>query len=152
LEIISQFHRRFGAAVKKYNKTMRFVILAFLTLMLSRGGVAQQPPSDRPPANVAGNWTFYTKGDDGKTGTHYLQIVQNGETLTGHFKGPFQSGGIQGTINLEHVVIKTKTLHVFTFRGRAQGDSIQGTCGIMGHHCTFQGVRTSGQGSSGAPD
>ncbi len=138
--------------MKKYNKTLLFAFCAFLMLVLSSRGVAQQPPGDKPPANVAGNWTFYTKGDDGKTGTHYLQIIQNGENLTGHFKGPNQSGGIQGTINLEHVVIKTKTLHVFTFRGRAQGDSIQGNCGIMGHHCTFQGVRTSGQQSSGTPD
>lgn len=137
--------------MKKYNKTMLFALFTFMMLVASSGGVAQQPPSDRPPANVAGNWTFYTKGDDGKTGTHYLQIIQNGETLTGHFKGPNQSGGIQGTVNIQHVVIKTKTYHVFTFRGRVEGDSIQGECGIMGHHCTFQGVRTSGQ-SSGGPD
>jgi hypothetical protein len=138
--------------MKRCNETMLFVRFTFLALVMVSGGVAQQRPSDKPPANVAGNWTFYTKGDDGKTGTHYLQIVQNGNDLTGHFKGPNQSGGIQGTINLQHVVIKTRTFHVFTFRGRAQGDSIQGECGIMGHHCTFQGVRTSGQLSSGAPD
>jgi hypothetical protein len=138
--------------MKKCNETMLFVLFTFLALVMVSGGSAQQPPADKPPANVAGNWTFYTKGDDGKTGTHYLQIIQNGNDLTGHFKGPNQSGGIQGTINLQHVVIKTKTFHVFTFRGRAQGDSIQGECGIMGHHCTFQGVRTSGQQSSGSPD
>jgi hypothetical protein len=138
--------------MEKYNKSVLFVLFAFLTLILTNGGAAQQPPSDRPPANVAGNWTFYTKGDDGKTGTHYLTIIQNGEDLTGHFKGPNQSGGIQGTINIQHVVIKTKTFHVFTFRGRVEGDSIQGNCGIMGHHCTFQGVRTSGQQSTTGPD
>ena len=80
--------------MKKYNKSVLFVLLAFLALVLGNSGAAQQPPGDRPPANVAGNWTFYTKGDDGKTGTHYLQIIQNGENLTGHFKGPNQSGGI----------------------------------------------------------
>ena len=138
--------------MKKYNKTMRFVLFTFLMLVLGSSGVAQQPPGEKPPANVAGKWTFYTKGDDGKTGTHYLQIIQNGEDLTGHFKGPYQSGGIEGTINEQHIVIKTKTRHVFTFRGRAEGDSIQGNCGIMGHHCTFQGVRTSGQQSSPGPD
>ncbi len=152
MKIISRFHQCFGETMKKYNKAMRFVLFTFFALVLGGGGIAQQPPSDKPPANVAGNWTFYTKGDDGKTGTHYLQIIQNGENLTGHFKGPYQSGGIQGTINLEHIVIKTKTRHVFTFRGRAQGDSIQGNCGIMGHHCTFEGVRTSGQASSAGPD
>jgi len=138
--------------MKKYSKTRWLLTFTFLMLGLGNGGVAQQAPEEKPPANVAGNWTFYTKGDDGKTGTHYLQIIQSGNDLSGHFKGPYQSGGIQGTINEQHIVIKTKTRHIFTFRGRAEGDSIQGNCGIMGHHCTFQGVRTSGQQSSGTPD
>ena len=43
-------------------------------------------------ANVAGTWMIYTHGDDGKTGTHTVQIVQNGNTLTGHFKGPYPIG------------------------------------------------------------
>src|SRR5271170_1033749 len=127
--------------MKKYNKTMLFVLFTLLTLVPGSGGVAQQPPSDRPPANVAGSWTFYTKGDDGKTGTHYITLVQNGNALTGHFKGPNQSGGLDGTINEQHIVFRTKTRHVFTFRGRVEGDNIEGTCGIMGHHCTFQAVR-----------
>jgi hypothetical protein len=128
--------------MRKYKKAT-IAIFALLAMIVGNTTLSQQPPADKPPANVGGNWTFYTKGDNGKTGTHYLQIIQNGDNLTGHFKGPNQSGGIQGTINLQHVVIKTKTLHVFTFRGRVEGDSIQGDCGIMGHHCTFQGVRTN---------
>jgi hypothetical protein len=151
-EIVWRFRQRFGEIMKKYNKAIGLLIFTFLMLAVGSGGVAQEPPAAKPPANVAGNWTFYTKGDDGKTGTHYLRIVQDGENLTGHFKGPNQSGGIEGTVNLQHVVIKTKTFHVFTFRGRAEGDTIQGNCGIMGHHCTFQGVRTSGQQSSAGPD
>jgi hypothetical protein len=129
--------------MKKYAKTMLLTFFALLAVIGGSIGFSQQPPPERPPANVAGNWTFYTKGDDGKTGTHYLRVIQNGNDLTGHFKGPYQSGGIEGTINEQHVVIKTKTRHVFTFRGRVEGDSIQGNCGIMGHHCTFQGVRSN---------
>jgi len=117
------------------------IFFAFLVLWAGITGIAQQPPPERPPANVAGSWTFYTKGDDGKTGTHYITFEQNGNNLTGHFKGPNQSGGLDGTINEQHIVFKTKTPHVFTFRGRVEGDSIDGTCGIMGHHCTFQAVR-----------
>ena len=124
----------------------RITLLPLLVLIALAAGksFAQQVPTERPPASVGGNWTFYTRGDDGKTGTHFLEIVQDGTTLTGHFKGPNQSGGIEGTIDAQHVVIKTKTRHVFTFRGRVDGNSIQGNCGIMGHHCTFQGVRQGG--------
>jgi hypothetical protein len=142
LEISTRIKPVFLGEIMKRSKSI-LAIFAFLAIIAGSTAISQQPPAEKPPANVAGNWTFYTKGDDGKTGTHYLQIIQNGNDLTGHFKGPNQSGGIQGTINLQHIVIKTKTFHVFTFRGRVEGDSIQGTCGIMGHHCTFQGVRTN---------
>jgi hypothetical protein len=120
----------------------RWLLCALVLMMACAAGVAQQVPNDRPPANVAGKWTFYTKGDDGKTGTHYIEFEQNGGTLTGHFKGPNQSGGLQGTVEMQHIVFETKTRHVFHFNGRVDGDSIKGNCGIMGHHCTFEAVRS----------
>ena len=120
------------------------LILAFLTFVLLTLGntlVAQQLPQDRPPAEVAGNWVLYTKGDDGKTGTHTITLIQNGSTLTGHFKGPYQSGGIEGTINVRHIVFKTKTRNVFTFRGMVDGNTMEGNFGIRGHHGTWEARR-----------
>jgi hypothetical protein len=93
--------------------------------------LAQEPPSDQPPANVAGNWTFYTKGEDGRTDTKHVELKQDGGKLSGHFKGPNQSGGIEGTVEGRHIVFKTKTRNVFTFRGQADGDSMHGTFGIF---------------------
>jgi hypothetical protein len=120
------------------------LILAFLTFVLLTLGntlVAQQLPQDRPPAEVAGNWVLYTTGDDGKTGTHTITLIQNGSTLTGHFKGPYQSGGIEGTINVRHIVFKTKTRNVFTFRGMVDGNTMEGNFGIRGHHGTWEARR-----------
>ena len=120
------------------------LILAFLTFVLLTLGntlVAQQLPQDRPPAEVAGNWVLYTKGDDGKTGTHTISLIQNGSTLTGHFKGPYQSGGIEGTINVRHIVFKTKTRNVFTFRGMVDGNTMEGNFGIRGNHGTWEARR-----------
>jgi hypothetical protein len=120
------------------------LILAFLTFVLLTLGntlVAQQLPQDRPPAEVAGNWVLYTKGDDGKTGTHTITLIQNGSTLTGHFKGPYQSGGIEGTINVRHIVFKTKTRNVFTFRGMVDGNTMEGNFGIRGRHGTWEARR-----------
>ena len=123
------------------NHKLLFASLVYLLLDLGHIGFSQQLPQDRPPANVAGTWMIYTHGDDGKTGTHTVQIVQNGNTLTGHFKGPYQSGGIEGTMNIRHIVFRTKTRNVFTFRGMVDGSTMEGNFGIRGHHGTWQGRR-----------
>ena len=125
----------------KNNKRILHAFFALLLLIAGNAAVAQQLPQDRPPADVAGNWVIYTKGDNGKTGTHTVTLIQNGSTLTGHFKGPNQSGGIEGTINVRHIVFKTKTRNVLTFRGMVDGNSMQGNFGIRGQHGTWQARR-----------
>jgi hypothetical protein len=118
------------------------VTLFFLLLLaFSHIGFGQQLPQDRSAANVAGTWMIYTHGDDGKTGTHTVEIVQNGNTLTGHFKGPNQSGGIEGTMNFRHILFRTKTRNVLTFRGMVDGNTMEGNFGIRGQHGTWQGRR-----------
>ena len=62
--------------------------------------------------------------------------------LSGHFKGPNQSGGIEGTINEQHIVVRTKTRWVFVFRGRLQGNAIQGTFHDRRGTGEWQAVRT----------
>jgi hypothetical protein len=119
-----------------------FTLLALLLLALGHIAFAQQlPQEDHPAADVAGTWMIYTHGDDGKTGTHTVQIVQNGNTLTGHFKGPYQSGGIEGTMNVRHIVFRTKTRNVLTFRGMVDGNTMEGNFGVRGHHGTWEGRR-----------
>jgi hypothetical protein len=123
-------------------KNYKMFLAFFAFLLLSLGSsVAQQLPQERAPANVAGDWVIYTKGDDGKTGTHTVTIIQNGTTLTGHFKGPYQSGGIEGTVNIRHIVFKTKTRNVLTFRGMIGGNTMEGNFGVRGHHGTWEGRR-----------
>jgi hypothetical protein len=126
--------------MKNYKTFLALFILLLLTL---GNAVAQElpQPQDRPSADVAGNWVLYTKGDDGKTGTHTITLIQNGSSLTGHFKGPYQSGGIEGTINVRHIVFKTKTRNVFTFRGMVDGNTMEGNFGIRGHHGTWEARR-----------
>jgi hypothetical protein len=121
---------------------LSFTLLFLLLLAFSHIGFSQQlPQQDRSAANVAGTWMIYTHGDDGNTGTHTVQIVQNGNTLTGHFKGPNQSGGIEGTMNFRHIVFRTKTRNVLTFRGMVDGNTMEGNFGIRGKHGTWQGRR-----------
>ena len=43
------------------------------------------------------------------------------------FQGPDWSGGLEGTINEQHIVFRTKSRFPMVYRGRVQGDTIQGT-------------------------
>lgn len=118
---------RLGGLTRNYSAKPFFVLFAFLLLGLVLMAHGQEPPPEKPPANVAGKWTIYSKAADGKTATKYIQLKQNGNTITGHFKGLDQSGGLEGTINEQHIVFRSKTRWVFVFRGRVDGNTIQGT-------------------------
>jgi len=128
--------------MKMFTRKSMVIALALFCLGAQRFAVAQQPPAEAPPANVAGKWTVYAKGADGETSTKYLEIKQDGNTLSGHFKGPNQSGGIEGTINEQHIVVRTKTRWVFVFRGRVEGNTIQGTFHDRRGTGQWQAVRT----------
>jgi hypothetical protein len=119
-----------------------FLALLLTLIMVSSFSLAQQPPAEQPPDNVEGKWTIYAKDPDGGTSTKYLEIKQNGTALSGHFKGPHQSGGIEGTINLHHIVIRTKTRDVLTFRGKVEGNKMSGNFGNRGRHGEWEAVRT----------
>ena len=105
-----------------------------LILLASSVARPQQPPPDQPTVDISGKWTIYSRSDDGKTATKTMDIKQKGNILSGHFKGPNQSGGIEGTIEGNRVVIRTKTYNQFTFHGHVDGDSMKGHWGIFVHH------------------
>lgn len=119
-------------------------LLLLLALMLAMVGVsrAQQPPPEQPRDNVAGKWTIYANDPDGGASTKYVEIKQSGTQLSGHFKGPHQSGGIEGTINVHHIVFRTKTRDVLTFRGKVECNKMSGKFGNRGRHGEWQALRT----------
>ncbi len=131
-----------------HKPTSRLISLCFV-LLLAVGNfcVAQEPPppSGQPPANVAGKWIIYANDPDGSTSTKYIDLKQNGEILSGKFKGPYTSGGLEGTIQERHIVFKTKTRHVLTFRGRVDGDKVDGV--IQGTKITGNFHAPKGTGS-----
>jgi hypothetical protein len=119
-----------------------FLALLWTLVLVSSVSLAQQPPAEQPPDNVEGKWTIYAKDPDGGTSTKYVEIKQNGTVLSGHFKGPHQSGGIEGTINVHHIVFRTKTRDVLTFRGKVEGNKMSGNFGNRGRHGEWEAVRT----------
>ena len=103
-----------------------FVVFWLMTMFYQVAVWAQQAPSQQPPANVNGKWTLYCNDPNGQTSTKYLQIQQEGNNIKGHFKGPNASGGIEGTIEQQHLVVRTKTRDVLVFRGRIDGPRVDG--------------------------
>jgi hypothetical protein len=121
--------------VKRYRYGISLLCFGLIALM-GTTVLAQQPPAQQQPANVAGNWTLYCKDPNGSTSAKYLDLQQKGSVISGHFKGPNQSGGVEGTIDQQHLVVRTKTREVLTFRGRVEGPRVEGV--IQGN--TFNGT------------
>lgn len=122
-----------------------------LLMIFVQAAWSQQAPSQEPPANVTGKWTLYCNDPNGTTSAKYLDLQQEGTNIKGHFKGLNQSGGVEGTINEQHLVVRTKTRGVLVFRGRVdgprvagvvQGSTFNGTFHDRGGTGTFQGQRT----------
>jgi hypothetical protein len=125
----------------KNHKQLFLSLFAIFFLILANTAFAQQLPQEKPAADVSGDWTIYSKGEDGKTATQYITLKQDGNTITGHFKGPNQSGSLKGTINVRHIVFQTDTREVLTFRGMVDGNTMEGNFGIRAHHGTWQARR-----------
>jgi hypothetical protein len=102
-----------------------------------------QPPPPQGPANASGNWTIFAANVDHPGGsTKTVRITQTGAQLGGHFKGPNQSGGIEGFVNGSHIEFSTKTRDVLTFRGEVEGDTMSGMYGVHGQHAPWHAVRS----------
>ena len=114
-------------------------------MLFAIGMSAQAPlPSERnqTPVNVTGHWEIEAKNWNGSFDTKEVDLTQNGDAITGHFKGPNQSGGLDGSINNHHIVFRTKTRHPLTFRGQVQGDTMEGNFHVMGKEGEFHAERT----------
>jgi hypothetical protein len=128
--------------MRKLNATLGLATITLLSLIFCSTTFAQQPPD-----NVEGNWTIYsTDTRDGGTQIKHVQIAQYGNRVTGFFEGPNQSGLIQGRIDVHHIMFKTVTRNVLTFRGQIYGNNISGLYGIHGKRAPWQAVRTTGIG------
>jgi hypothetical protein len=105
------------------NHRTKLLLLCFTFVLL---GASDMTVAQEPPADVAGNWTIHSKGPDGRERTQTMQLTQQGGVITGHYQGPGQEGELQGTINEQHILFRTKTHTVLTFRGRVDGPRVEG--------------------------
>lgn len=103
------------------------------------------PPASAPAPsniNISGNWTIYAYNvAQPGSSLKQVQISQDGNVLTGNFRGPNQKGHLQGWINGNHVEFSTDTRDVLTFRGEVTSDGMSGMYGIHGEHAPWKAQR-----------
>jgi len=78
------------------------------------------------PANVAGTWKISVSGEAG----HAEQIIvlkQEGNKITGTFKGPRQSGPLEGTVDGNNISFHVATRVPLDYKGTVDGDTMKGT-------------------------
>lgn len=111
---------------KRKRLTNMLAILAVLMLCASMGAVAQTTA-----ANVAGTWTFKVSGDAGSA-DQTIVIKQDGSKITGTFKGPRQSGTIDGTVDGNNIKFHVTARAGIDYTGTVDGDSMKGTLAARG--------------------
>jgi hypothetical protein len=77
-------------------------------------------------ANVAGSWNVKVSGDAG-TADQKIDLTQDGNKIGGTFKGPRQSGTIEGTVDGNNIKFRVKALVPIDYVGTVDGDSMKGT-------------------------
>src|SRR5260370_24493178 len=109
-------------------RTRLLVMFAALLLSLFVGVVPSSGAADT--ANVAGEWNLTVESPNG-TGTPSVTFKQDGETLTGTYKGRFSEAPLKGTS--KHNAIKVSVTIspqgqdvVIEYSGAVDGDTMNG--------------------------
>jgi hypothetical protein len=109
-----------------------------MLLVLMLGAVAVAADS---PANVAGNWTV-TASNGRRKITQTLVIQQDGDKISGTFKGPRQSGTLSGSVSGNAVTFHVDAKIPLDYTGTADGDSMTGKMSGEGKTGEFTATRS----------
>jgi hypothetical protein len=122
-------------AISSSKVTLQLVsLIAFLLIGVAAIGADA-------PANVAGSWSVDVSGAAGKT-TQTIVLKQDGATITGTFKGPRQSGTIDGTVDGKNVKFHVTARIPLDYTGTVDGDSMKGTMSGRGQQGDFTATRS----------
>jgi hypothetical protein len=115
-----------------------FLRLVSLLMMLAFAVVAAAADT---PANVAGTWSVVVSDGSRKT-TQTITLKQDGATITGTFKGPRQSGTIDGTVDGKNIKFHVTARIPLDYTGTVDGDSMKGTMSGRGQQGEFTAERS----------
>ena len=78
------------------------------------------------PAKVAGTWKVSVRGGAGSA-EQTIVLKQDGNKITGTFKGPRQSGALEGTVDGNTITFHVATRVPLDYQGTVDGDTMKGT-------------------------
>jgi hypothetical protein len=125
-------------------KNRIIIRLLLIATLLGIGVAIGQGQELKPAPNIAGSWTIFAEdinhpGSSLKT----IQVSQNGNIISGTFRGPHQHGQFQGWISGNHIEFSTDTREILTFRGQITPQGMAGLYGINGRHAPWKAERTN---------
>lgn len=82
------------------------------------------------PANVAGTWKIAVTGGAGSA-EQTIVLTQDANKITGTFRGPRQSGPLQGTVDGNNISFHVATRVPLDYKGTVDGNTMKGT--LMGN-------------------
>jgi hypothetical protein len=114
----------------------------------SKDSAPVEKRSPSPAASAAGTWQLEVETGQG-TGTPSFTFKQDGETLSGQYKGLFGEAPVTGTLKGTDITFSVKVSAqgqalTITYSGTLEGDTMKGkaTFGDAGG-ATFTGKRTA---------
>ena len=78
------------------------------------------------PANVAGTWKIAVTGESGSA-EQTIVLKQDGNKITGTFRGPRQSGTLEGLVDANKIAFHVNTRVALDYKGTVDGDTMKGT-------------------------
>jgi hypothetical protein len=90
-----------------------------VSVVLTVGAILMVARSQAAPVDISGTWQFSVDLATGDHGDPTFVLKQEGETLTGSYKGPLGEHKVKGTVQDKSVVLG--------FEFEQQGQSLQAT-------------------------
>ena len=109
----------------------RNATLKLLGVMAALVLVACMAAAQTAATNVNGTWNFKVSGEAGSA-DQTIVMKQDGNTITGTFKGPRQSGTIDGTLDGNKIKFHVTARAGMDYTGTVDGDSMKGTLAARG--------------------
>lgn len=109
-----------NATFKVFGMISAFLLMACMAVAAQTGTV-----------NVTGTWNFKVSGDSGNA-DQTIVMKQDGNKITGTFKGPRQSGTIDGTVDGNNIKFHVTARAGIDYTGTIDGESMKGTLAARG--------------------